>query len=286
MKYIGPHISISGGLSIAVKKAYTLKATAIGFFIKNPLRWNVPKINEEQIKNFKNICRKYKYSSKKILPHSGFLINLGHPNKEMLDKSRQSLIQEVKRCEELGLKFINFHPGSHLNKISKKQCLKNISQSINYILNRTKNVILVLENTSGQGTNLGYRFEHLSDIINRIEDKNRIGVCIDTCHLFSSGYEIRDFSSYLKTFNIFEKIIGFKYLKGLHINDSKNILNSRKDRHENLGLGYIGKNLFKFIMQDIRFQNKPMILETINHNLWIKEISWLKSKILSKNFYE
>ncbi|USS94226.1 deoxyribonuclease IV [Buchnera aphidicola] len=280
MKYIGSHISISGGITKAIKKAFKLNATAIGFFLKNPLQWNVPVMSEKNIQDFKNCCQKYKYLPNHILPHSGFLINLGHPNIELLYKSRDSLIQEVIRCDQLGLKFINFHPGSYLNKISKKNCLIRISESINYILNKTKNVILVLENTSGQGTNLGYRFKHLSYIIKKVKDKNRIGVCIDTCHLFSSGYDIRDFYSYSKVFNEFEKEIGFHYLKGVHLNDSKHILNSRKDRHENLGLGYIGRNFFKLIMEDKRFQDIPMILETVNHNLWKEEISWLKSKVL------
>jgi deoxyribonuclease-4 len=279
MKYIGPHVSISGGLSKAIKKAYKLKSTAIGFFLKNPLQWNISSINKKIIKNFKNSCEKYQYSSNQILPHSGFLINLGHPNEYFLNKSRESLIQEVIRCKNLGLKFINFHPGSHLNRISEKDCLKRISDSINYVLRKTKKIILVIENTSGQGTNLGYCFEHLSYIIEKVKDKHRIGVCIDICHLFSSGYDIRNFRSYTKTFDLFEKKIGFNYLKGIHLNDSKHILNSRKDRHENLGLGHIGKESFKFIMKDFRFQNKPMILETVNHKFWKEEISWLKSQV-------
>ncbi|NIG99110.1 MAG: deoxyribonuclease IV [Buchnera aphidicola (Periphyllus acericola)] len=276
MKYIGPHVSISGGIIQAIKKSYKLKATAIGFFIKNPLRWNVPYITNKAIRDFKSTCKKYNYLMKQIFPHSGFLINLGHPNKILLQKSRDSLIDEVIRCDQLGLNYLNFHPGSHLGKISKKKCLNRISESINYVLERTENIILVIENTSGQGTNLGYCFEHLSDILENVKNKNRVGVCIDTCHLFSSGYDIRDYNNYLKTFDLFDKYIGFNYLKGIHLNDSKTILGSRKDRHENLGLGYIGKNFFKIIIQDKRFNYKPIILETINNLLWYKEISWLK----------
>ncbi|MCW5197635.1 deoxyribonuclease IV [Buchnera aphidicola] len=278
MKYVGSHVSISKGILFAIKESYCLKSTAIGFFIKNPLRWKVPNITEKMIKDFKKTCKKYNYSSKQILPHSGFLINLGHPDSCLLNKSRNSLLEEVIRCEDLGLRYLNFHPGSHLNKISKVKCLERISDSINFILSKTKKLILVVENTAGQGTNLGYNFDQLSIIINGVENKKRIGICLDTCHLFASGYDLRTKKNYIKTFDSFDKKIGFNYLKGLHLNDSKNILGSRKDRHENLGLGYIGKNCFKWIMKDYRFKKKPIILETINKNLWLEEISWLQSK--------
>ncbi|WP_343187849.1 deoxyribonuclease IV [Buchnera aphidicola (Periphyllus koelreuteriae)] len=281
MKYIGPHVSISKGIVSVLKQSFKLNSTAIGFFIKNPLRWKISHINKKIINDFKKTCKKYKYSMKQILPHSSFLINLGHPNNNILNKSIKSLIDEVILCEKLGLKFLNFHPGSYLNKISKKKCLNRISQSINIILKETQNLTLVVENTSGQGTNLGYCFEHLSEILDKVKNKKRIGICLDTCHLFSSGYDIRDFKNYHKTFNLFEKYIGFNYLKGIHLNDSKHPLGSRKDRHENLGLGYIGKKFFEFIMKDKRFNFKPIILETINKKLWRKEISWLKSKIFN-----
>jgi deoxyribonuclease-4 len=278
MKYIGSHVSISKGISYAIEYSYRLKSTAIGLFIKNPLRWKVPKITQKIIKDFKKTCKKYNYSSEQILPHSGFLINLGHPNPVFLNKSRLSLLEEVLRCEELGLKYLNFHPGSYLNKITKKKCLELISDSINFILEKTNKIILVIENTAGQGTNLGYNFEQLSIIINRVKNKKRVGICLDTCHLFAAGYDLRTKKDYIQTFDAFHKIIGFNYLKGIHLNDSKNILGSRKDRHENLGLGYIGKNFFKWIIQDCRFEKKPIILETINKSLWLEEISWLQSK--------
>lgn len=281
MKYIGSHVSISKGISSAIEYSHKLKSTAIGLFIKNPLRWNISNITHQTIENFKEMCIKYNYSSNQILPHSGFLINLGHPNPFFLNKSRISLIEEVIRCEKLGLKYLNFHPGSHLNKISKKKCLELISESINFILQKTKKIILVIENTAGQGTNLGYNFNQLAFIINRVKNKERVGICLDTCHLFASGYDLRTKKQYLKTFKSFDKKIGFSYLKGVHLNDSKHILGSKKDRHENLGLGYIGKNFFKWIMQDRRFENKPMILETINKNLWLEEILWLNSKNIS-----
>ncbi|CAL4319209.1 Endonuclease 4 [Buchnera aphidicola (Chaitophorus sp. 3695)] len=279
MKYIGSHVSISKGILSAIEHSYNLKSTAIGLFIKNPLRWKISNITQKMIKDFKKICKKYNYLPKQILPHSGFLINLGHPNPIFLNKSRDSLIEEVIRCQELGLKYLNFHPGSYLNKISKRKCLELISDSINFILKKTEKVILVIENTAGQGTNLGYNFDQLSIIINKVKNKERIGICLDTCHLFAAGYDLRTKENYIKTFNSFDERIGFNYLKGLHLNDSKNILGSRKDRHENLGLGYIGKNCFKWMMQDLRFENIPIILETINKNLWLEEISWLQSKV-------
>ncbi|NIH16703.1 MAG: deoxyribonuclease IV [Buchnera aphidicola (Periphyllus lyropictus)] len=279
MKYIGPHVSISKGIVKSVKIAYQLNSTAIGFFLKNPLQWDISSISENVIRSFKNSCKKYKFTDDQIFPHSGFLINLGNYENSLLKKSRISLINEVKRCRELGIKFLNFHPGSHLNKISEKNCLKLISKSINFVLSKTKDVILVIENTAGQGTNMGYCFHHLYEIIKNIEDKTRIGVCLDTCHLFSSGYDIRNKENYKKTFDAFEEIVGFNYLKGLHLNDSKFGLGKKKDRHENLGFGYIGKNFFKWVIKDLRFKKKPLILETVNKRLWKKEISWLQSKI-------
>ena len=220
---------------------------------------------------------KFNYSADAVLPHDSYLINLGSPNSESRKKSLNAFIDEVERVNLLGLKYLNFHPGSHLNEISETTSIKYIIDNLNKTIDTTENVILVIENTSGQGSNIGYRFEHLAEIINGIENKNRIGVCIDTCHLFSSGYDIRDINNYDKTMNKFEEIIGFKYLRAMHINDSKAKFQSRVDRHHNLGFGEIGLDAFKFIMNDKRISNIPLILETIDETLWEKEILMLKS---------
>ncbi|QFQ31984.1 deoxyribonuclease IV [Buchnera aphidicola] len=277
MKYIGAHVSSSGGLEKAVFRAFQLNATAFSFFTKNQLQWSASPLNAINIDNFKKACIKYNFFFEKILPHSSYLINLGHPDNDFLKKSRIAFIQEIKRCDDLGLYYLNFHPGSHLNKISETDCLLRISESINIALEKTNNITAVIENTAGQGTNVGYCFEHLYEIINQVDDKSRIGVCLDTCHLFSSGYDLRTKENCQNTFNKFFNLIGLKYLKGLHLNDSKRDFNSRVDRHENLGLGYIGTLVFEWIIKNKSFSNIPMILETSNSLMWAEEISWLKS---------
>lgn len=278
MKYIGAHVSIAGGLDISVLRAYQLGATAFSFFTKNQRQWKSTPLSNKMISDFQVACNKLNYQENQILPHGSYLINLGHPDYDLLEKSRNAFLDEIIRCNDLGLVLFNFHPGSHLYKITEDSCLEIIATSINLALQNTKNVTLVIENTAGQGSNIGYSFEHLANIISKIEDKSRIGVCLDTCHLFASGYDLRTKEAYKNTFHKFDKIVGFNYLRGVHINDSKGNLNSRIDRHHSLGKGNIGFDPFIWIMQDNRFDNIPIILETIDSNIWSKEISWLKSK--------
>ncbi|XBC44490.1 MAG: deoxyribonuclease IV [Buchnera aphidicola (Schlechtendalia peitan)] len=277
MRYVGAHVSISGGLDKAVIRAKNLHATAFALFTNNPLRWTTHTLQDKNYINFKDLCKEYNYCPSQILPHSGYLINLGHPCDNSLHKSRLAFIDEIRRCQRLGLYLLNFHPGSHLNKISEKKCLERIANSINLALEQTTQVKLILENTAGQGTNVGYSFEHLAFIINKISDKNRIGVCLDTCHLFAFGYDLRTEFLCRKTFKNFSDVIGFKYLCGMHFNDSRSMFKSRVDRHHNLGQGYIGKLAFNWIIKNINCMNIPIILETTNKSLWIKEIDWLKS---------
>ncbi|UAJ64871.1 deoxyribonuclease IV [Candidatus Schneideria nysicola] len=275
-KFIGAHVSISGGIYQAVNRAYQLQATAFAMFTNNPLRWFASPLPSEELDNFRRNCQIYNYSSDQILVHSSYLINLGHPKKCGLEQSRLALFDELKRCEKLGLSLLNIHPGNHLQS-DVKQCLLRIADSINIALEKSQSITIVIENTAGQGTNVGFCFEHLATIIQHIEDKSRIGVCIDTCHAFVSGYDLSHVESCQNTFEKFDNIIGLKYLRGLHLNDTKYHLGSRVDRHENIGMGKIGKRAFSWIISDKRFNNIPIILETTNKNLWIKEISWLRS---------
>ncbi|WP_343152943.1 deoxyribonuclease IV [Buchnera aphidicola] len=277
MKYIGAHVSAAGGIKMAVIRAYELGATAFAFFTKNQRRWKSIPLTEIEILDFKSTCIKYKFSNSQILPHSSYLINLCHPEKELLKKSREAFIDELHRCQQLGLSYLNFHPGSFLQKFNEDKSLQLVSDSINIALEKVKNICVVIENTSGQGTNVGYCFEQLSKIIQKVDDKSRVGVCIDTCHLFSSGYDLRTKKDCENTFKLFENIIGFNYLKGMHLNDSKATFNSRLDRHHNLGKGNIGIIPFDWIMKQKEFENIPLILETIDSSLWKKEISLLQS---------
>jgi deoxyribonuclease-4 len=279
MKYIGAHVSASGGVENAPVKAHQIGAKAFALFTKNQKQWFSKPLTEQNINLFKENCEKYSFKPEHILPHDSYLINLGNPVVENLKKSRSAFLDEIRRCELLGLDRLNFHPGSHLKQISEEECLDTIAESINITFDKTKGVIAVIENTAGQGTNLGYKFEHLKYIIDRVEDKSRMGVCLDTCHSFASGYDIKSEEGYNKTFEEFDRIVGFEYLKGMHINDSKKDLATRVDRHDSLGKGFLGEDVFIRIMNDPRFDNIPLILETPDDSLWAGEIRWLYSLV-------
>ncbi|MCW2254262.1 deoxyribonuclease-4 [Providencia alcalifaciens] len=278
MKYIGAHVSASGGVDQAVIRAHEINATAFALFTKNQRQWKAAPLTEEVIAKFKANCLQYGYGKHQILPHDSYLINLGHPEIDALEKSRVAFIDEMQRCEQLGIDLLNFHPGSHLKKIEIDDCLDRIAESINIALNETQGVIAVIENTAGQGTNLGFRFEHLAKIIEGVDDKNRVGVCIDTCHAFAAGYDLRTEETCEETFKQFSDIVGFEYLKGMHLNDAKSEYASRVDRHHSLGEGNIGYAPFSYIMKDARFDGIPLILETVNPDIWPQEIAWLKSQ--------
>ncbi|ARA76831.1 deoxyribonuclease IV [Pectobacterium brasiliense] len=278
MKYIGAHVSASGGVDQAVIRAHEIKATAFALFTKNQRQWQAAPLSTGVIDRFKAACEQYAYTPAQILPHDSYLINLGHPDAEALEKSRIAFIDEMARCQQLGLSLLNFHPGSHLKQIEEADCLARIAESINIALAETDGVTAVIENTAGQGSNLGFRFEHLAAIIDGVEDKSRVGVCIDTCHAFAGGYDLRTEADCEATFAEFDRIVGFRYLRGMHLNDAKSTFASRVDRHHSLGEGNIGKTAFSYIMKDARFDGIPMILETINPDIWADEIAWLKSE--------
>jgi deoxyribonuclease-4 len=252
-------------------------AKAFALFTKNQRQWNAKELDGETIDKFKKALQESGILAKHILPHDSYLINLGHPETEAREKSIEAFLDEVQRCSILGLDRLNFHPGSHLKKISEDECLSNIADAMNRTLGKTKGVSLVIENTAGQGSNLGFKFEHLAQIIDKVEDKSRVGVCIDTCHMFSAGYDIRTREAYDKTWSEFDKIVGFKYLMGMHINDSKAKFESHVDRHNSLGKGEIGLDAFRFIMNDERMNDIPLILETIDESIWAEEIALLYS---------
>ncbi|NEW61743.1 deoxyribonuclease IV [Sulfurovum sp. bin170] len=294
MKFVGAHVSASGGVDNAPLNAIKIGAKAFALFTKNQRQWVAKPLEEKMIESFKANLKKSGIEPKYVLPHDSYLINLGNPDIEKLEKSREAFIDELIRCDQLGLKLLNFHPGSHLVKVGKKDpeyadkimeaelnCLNLIAESMNLAIEATKDldVKLVIENTAGQGTNLGYKFEHLGHLINKVEDKSRVGVCLDTCHTFTSGYDLRTLEAYDKTMDEFEKLVGFEYLCGMHINDSKPKLGSRVDRHHSLGEGEIGWDAFRFIMNDSRMDGIPLVLETINSDIWDREIEALYNLI-------
>ncbi len=277
MKYFGAHVSASGGTDNAPANAHAIGATAFALFTKNQRQWVAKPLTAGEIDAFRKACDTYGYRPEQILPHDSYLINLGHPEKEALEKSRTAFLDEMQRCELLGLDRLNFHPGSHLQKITEEESLDRIAESINIALDKTRGVTAVIENTAGQGSNLGFRFEHLRYLIDRVEDKSRVGVCIDTCHAFAAGYDLRTAEACDATFAELERVVGFGYLKGMHLNDAMKILGSRVDRHMPLGEGMIGMECFRYIARDERFDGIPLILETPDETRWSEEIARLKA---------
>ncbi|HKL33658.1 MAG TPA: deoxyribonuclease IV [Tangfeifania sp.] len=274
-KFIGAHVSAAGGVENAPVNAHRIGATAFALFTKNQRQWYAKPLSKESIHIFKEHCKFYGYEPHQILPHDSYLINLGHPEEAALQKSRIAFLDEMQRCEQLGLDRLNFHPGSHLNKTTEEQCLATIAESINIALKQTKVVAAVIENTAGQGTNLGFSFYQIKQIIDQVEDKSRVGVCIDTCHAYSAGYDI--LNNFEEVFREFDEVIGFEYLKGMHLNDSKKDLASKVDRHNSLGEGTLGLEPFRKIMNDKRFDGIPLILETPDDQKWADEIQLLKN---------
>ena len=277
MKRVGAHVSAGGGVENAPLNAVAIGAKAFALFMKNQRQWKAKPYTTDNIEKFRQNCEDAGYLPEHILPHDGYLINLGHPEKEGLEKSRDAFLDEMQRCEKLGLVMLNFHPGSHLKKISEDTCLKRIAESINITLDKTRGVTAVIENTAGQGTNMGFRFEQLASIINDVDDKKRVGVCLDTCHTFTAGYDLRTKKTFEATMDEFDKVVGFKYLSAMHLNDSKPDLGVRVDRHQSIGKGKLGVEPFRFIMNDKRFDEIPMVLETIDATIWAEEIKLLYS---------
>lgn len=277
MKYIGAHVSVDGGVSTAPIRAHEIGANAFALFTRNPSRWNSKPISDKEADAFKENCAKYGYTPAQILPHDSFLINLGAPDAEKLKLSRTAFLDEINRCMQLGLTMLNFHPGSHLNSMPVDECLALIADSINQTLEQTRGVTAVIENTAGQGSNLGYTFEQIATIIDRVEDKERVGVCVDTCHTFAAGYDLATDSGYEDTWRHFDETIGLGYLRGMHINDSKKGLGSHVDRHELIGQGTLGSDFFKRLVADPRMDGIPLILETPDPEQWAREIAWLKA---------
>ncbi|MBO7576748.1 MAG: deoxyribonuclease IV [Bacteroidales bacterium] len=277
MKYIGAHVSASGGICNAILNAEAIGANAFALFTRNQRSWVSKPLATDEINSFRSLLAERGFEPQYVLPHDSYLINLGSPDDEILTKSRNAFLDEMKRAEQLGLTMLNFHPGSHLNKISEEECLDQIAHEINDALSQTKGVTAVIENTAGQGTNLGWRFEHIRRIIDGIDDKSRVGVCIDTCHTLAAGYDLSTEIGYQFCFDEFESIIGFQFLRAIHLNDSKKNAGSHVDRHETLGNGFLGKEFFSRFMHDPRFDNMPIILETPDPSLWAQEIEWLRS---------
>lgn len=279
MKYIGAHVSSEQGVSHAPLNAHLIGAKSFALFTRNPSRWTSKAIPAAEAEAFRENCAAYGYIPDVILPHDSFLINLGSPDADKLEKSRKAFLDEMRRCEQLGLTMLNFHPGSHLRELETDACLDLIAESVNIILDKTSGVRAVIENTAGQGSNLGCTFEQIAHIIDRIEDKDRVGVCIDTCHAYTSGYDMVSQEAYDKTWRDFDSVIGMKYLCGMHLNDTMKNLGSKIDRHASLFTGNLKEEFWRRLMNDPRMDGIPLILETPNEEIWSEEIRQLYAMI-------
>jgi deoxyribonuclease-4 len=277
MKFLGAHVSAAGGVENAPKNAAAIGARAFALFTKNQRQWRSKPLSADSIEAFRLNLKDSGIRPEHVLPHDSYLINLGSPEQEQWDRSYAAFLDEAQRAEQLGLKLLNFHPGSHLGKISEEECLKRIARGMNRVLSETSSVALVIENTAGQGSSVGYRFEHLARLLELSDMPERVGVCIDTCHAFAAGYDLRTEESYRRVMEDFDRIVGSDRLMGAHINDAKSGLGSRVDRHHSIGEGNLGMEAFRLLMNDPRFDGIPLILETIDPQKWAEEIRLLYS---------
>ncbi|KAG1742021.1 xylose isomerase-like protein [Suillus lakei] len=275
---IGAHVSAAGGVENAVRNAAKVGANAFAIFVKSQRKWDSPPLSAENVDAFKRRMQEFGYLPKHVLPHGSYLVNLGNPDEEKRQKSFNCFLDDLQRCEQLGLELYNFHPGSTVGQATKDESIALIAECINNAHKATKHVTVVIENMAGSGNVIGSQFSELKGIIDHVEDKTRVGVCLDTCHMFAAGYDISTKDGWEATLSIFDTEVGLSYLKGLHLNDSKATLGSKKDRHENIGLGHLGISTFRHIVSDPRTQDIPLILETPTFEateIWAKEITAL-----------
>ncbi|KAG5438059.1 hypothetical protein PCANB_000406 [Pneumocystis canis] len=267
--FIGAHVSAAKGVQNAVINSFNIGGSAFAMFLKSQRKWSAPELKPKDIEEFQRLCKKNGYDSKKhVLPHGSYLVNLANSDQEKRDRAYANFIDDVRRCQKLGIGKFNFHPGSCGNS-TREEGIKNLTNCLNKAHKDVSDVMLVIENMAGQGNTLGTDFEELASIVDKVHDKSRIGICLDTCHLFASGYDIRTKETYENVMNQFENIVGLKYLAGVHLNDSKTPFGSKRDLHANIGL----------IINDKRMQDIPLILETPSSDdskTWADEIKLLR----------
>ncbi|MHA1301560.1 MAG: deoxyribonuclease IV, partial [Candidatus Helarchaeota archaeon] len=265
---LGAHMPIGGGIYKSIERGYKIGCESIQIFTKSNRQWKAKPLSDEDIDKFIETKKKFKDKIFPIFAHTSYLINLAAPDTEIYEKSLDAMLIEMQRAEALKLPYLVLHPGSHLDKKNPitglEKGIKRIAKAINKLHKQTEGfkVVICLETMAGQGTNIGKKFEEIADIIKLIDDDSRIGVCFDTCHSFAAGYDIRTEKAYNKTWEEFDNIIGLVRLKVFHINDSQALLAKRKDRHEHIGKGKIGKAGFKLLLNDPRFKNYAGVLET------------------------
>ncbi|XP_056626887.1 probable endonuclease 4 isoform X3 [Triplophysa dalaica] len=260
-KYIGAHVSISGGIWKAVEASVAIGGHAFALFMGSQRSWTRPALDPAAAVKFQEACALHGFDPIQILPHGSYLMNCGSPKEDVFSKSQAMLVDELSRCSALGLSQFNFHPGAAIDSRPEK-CMEKIAQAINHAHQQTPAVITVLENMSCQGSTVGGQFSELKTIIDRVRDKTRVGVCLDTCHAFAAGYDISPEGGVKNMLDEFDRVVGLNYLKALHLNDSKGKLGCHLDRHEDIGRGQIGITAFRETVNEPRLDNIPLILET------------------------
>lgn len=283
LKY-GAHVGMSGGISSAVLNAMNIGANSFALFLKSPRRWVSPDIGDEEAEKFIRYCKQYGYDPRKdILPHGLYFINLANPIPENEEKSYNAFLDDLRRCEKLNIGHYNFHPGSSLNS-DHEDALKRLAKNINRAISETLFVKIVIENMAGHGNLVGSKIEDIREVIEMVEDKSRVGVCVDTCHLFAAGYDIRTQKDFDVFWKRFDEVIGMEYLSAIHLNDSKAPLGANKDLHQRLGYGFLGLETFRVIANNPKLEGIPLVLETPVGNddsiygEEIKLLEWLEGK--------
>jgi len=257
---LGAHMSIAGGVDKAIERGKLLGCTAIQIFVKNNNQWFNKPLDKEEIERFKALRKE---TGIFVFAHTGYLINLASPAPDNYEKSMKSMLEEFEKCEALQIPFIIMHPGSH-GGAGEEEGIKKSAAAIDLLFKTTRSykVKLVLETTAGQGSALGYKFEHFAAWLDLVDDAKRLGVCVDTCHVYAAGYDIKSIDGYEKTWQEFDKMIGLDKLTAFHLNDSKRELGTRVDRHEHIGKGELGEKAFAQLLNDKRFKDLPMVIET------------------------
>lgn len=280
MKLIGAHVSIAGGVENAPCNAAVLQADTFAMFTKNQRQWNAPAYKESSVAAFKENCQKYGFSAGNILAHDSYLINLGQPDPVKRGSAVEAFKNELERCRQLGIKLLNFHPGSSLKQVSDEEDIKLIADSVRQAVDEVPDVTAVFENTAGQGSNMGWNFDQLAAMIEQTGVPERCGVCLDTCHAFAAGFDLSSDEGYENFWKEFDRKIGLKFLRGMHLNDAKGVCGGRLDRHDSIGKGNIGIETFRKLIRDKRTDGIPLILETPDESIWSEEIAMLKSFVL------
>lgn len=289
--YIGAHISSAGGVQNSIQNATNIGANAFALFLKSQRKWANPALADEAKTQFHDLLKQHSYDARKhIVPHGSYLVNLAQADETKATQAYDGFLDDLRRCEALGITLYNFHPGSTGGAAMSEACAR-IAGRLNRAHKATKTVVTLLENMCGSGNVVGSRFEELRDIIALVDDKTRVGVCIDTCHAFAAGYDLRTPEAFAKTLAEFDSVVGLKYLRAFHLNDSKAPFGSHRDLHANIGTGFLGLRAFHSIMNHEKLQGLPMVLETPidekgpdgkaveNKQIWADEIKLLESLI-------